>query len=81
MLAVAASWRWPRVGGRATLAGAAALAGAALYSSMAAGLGLAGLAAALIYAVPFVVTGCLALTGAGGAPAERHAALENGRGT
>jgi hypothetical protein len=80
MLAVAASWRWPRAGGIATLAGAAGLAAAAMVSSVAAGLGVAGAGVALMYAVPFVVTGCLALMDAGSAPAERRVAAEEGGG-
>jgi hypothetical protein len=65
MGAVAASWRWPRSGGWATLIGAAALAGAVTYSSLVTGLGLAGLAMAVIYPAPFAVAGSLALMDAG----------------
>jgi hypothetical protein len=77
MLAVAASWRWPRAGGLAVLAGAAALASSTLFSSAVEGLGVAGLAVALIYAAPFVVAGSLALMDSGRAEA-RPAATEEG---
>jgi hypothetical protein len=79
MVAVAASWRWPRAGGLAVLAGAAATASAALFSGAVEGMGLFALGVALMYAAPFAAAGCLALADAGSAPVGGGAAREEGQ--
>jgi hypothetical protein len=61
LLASLAAWRWARLGGLATLAGAAALGVAAAASSLATGLGTTGLVLSLAYPLPYLVLGSLCL--------------------
>ena len=61
MLASLAAWRWARLGGLVTLAGAVALSGAAAAASLATGLGTTGLVLSLAYPLPYAVLGSLCL--------------------
>jgi hypothetical protein len=59
VLACAASWRWELPGGGLVMAGAFALGAAAGASASAFGLGTFAIAAAAIYALPFLLVGGL----------------------
>ena len=59
MGACLAAWRWQRAGGIAAVAGGVGLIVAAYLSSRAFGVGSAAVLPALIYGVPFVLSGIL----------------------
>ena len=69
MLGIFVALRWERAGGRIAIVGAGALVLANLYATAFSGLGWYGVVSALVYSVPFFLSGSLFLSG--GRPAKK----------
>jgi hypothetical protein len=63
MLGIFGALRWERAGGRIAIAGAAALVLANLCAALFTGLGWFGIVSALVYSVPFFLSGSLFVSG------------------